>query len=359
MPSAAASPALERLFGKASEKLDKPEGRPVEGPVAAALDRPAQTRRAKGARSAAELLQRRPGLASIDRTHPRFAAAAAFALTIKRTDAAARILEEAEALLDEKPEARPRAMPRRVAAEPGFILHVRPWSESSLLLDVLTLRFGRVFLVAKGAKRPASQLRGLLVPFSPLRFTWTGKNEAKILVRAEWQGSLLPLEGEALMSGFYVNELVLRMTEREDPAPQLFSAYVEVLCALADDRAALRQRALRAFEAALLELSGWPLAATSFGTDEAVDKKEVSAYFVRDGLLFPLRVNEMPTAADGGRAPAPRIYPAEAVEALLAGRLETPAELRAARDILREVIQYHLGEKTLRTRRVLGELNRL
>ena len=101
------------------------------------------------------------------------------------------------------------------------------------------------------------------------------------------------------------------------------------------------------------------MAATSFGTDEAADKKEVSAYFVRDGLLFPLRVNEMPTAADGGRTPAPRIYPAEAVEALLAGRLETPAELRAARDILREVIQYHLGEKTLRTRRVLGELNRL
>ena len=80
-----------------------------------------------------------------------------------------------------------RGAAARVNREPGFILHSRPWSESSLLLDVLTRDYGRVFLVAKGAKRPSAQYRGLLQAFCPLLFTWSGKKEAKNLIRVDWK----------------------------------------------------------------------------------------------------------------------------------------------------------------------------
>lgn len=261
-----------------------------------------------------------------------------------RSAAADRILDEALAA-----EAAPRragaAMPKRVAGEPGFILHSRPWSESSLLLDALTPRYGRVFLVAKGAKRPSSNLRGLLSAFSPVKLTWTGRAEAKILVKAEWMGTFLPLDGEALLSGFYMNELVLRMTEREDPTPGLFTAYAEGLSGLAlGADAGERQAALRRFECALLRLSGWPLAL------EHADG--AAAFYVRDGLLEGI--------PEGAAAPeGAALYPREAALAAVEEDFSTPAKRRAARDILREVIQHRLGARTLRTRRVLAELNQL
>ena len=126
-------------------------------------------------------------------------------------------------------------IPARVTGELGFILHAWDWSETSLLLDVLTVRYGRVFLVARGARRASSQYRGLLTAFCPLRFSWTGSKEAKMLVRAEWQGTMVPLTGEALLSGFYVNELILKLTVREERHPGLFEAYVKAIHALALD----------------------------------------------------------------------------------------------------------------------------
>lgn len=350
-----------------------------DGASLGGLERPsARTTRAE---NASTQLLRKPGPSSLDSSQRKLSAEVTVTRTLARTDAAGRILEEAQALIAEREAKRnvsqsaPSAMPKRVASEPGFVLHVRPWSESSLLLDVFSLRYGRVFLIAKGAKRPSSQLRGLLVPFSPLRFTWTGRNEAKILVRAEWLGSLLPLEGDALMSGFYVNELLLRMTVREDPAPRLFEAYLQVLSALAEPSAIDRQRALRRFELALLRLCGWPL--TKVDAGERADKIEKTnarpaGYVVQNGLLLPTSRAPSPQTAQQAsnvdiqdalrRIDArgtPTVYPALEVECLLAGELSSPTVLRVARDILREVIQHHLGAKVLKTRRVLGELKRL
>ena len=132
-------------------------------------------------------------------------------------------------------------IPARVTGELGFILHAWDWSETSLLLDVLTVRYGRVFLVARGAPPAPSQYRGLLTAFCPLRFSWTGSKEAKMLVRAEWQGTMVPLTGEALLSGFYVNELILKLTVREERHPGLFEAYVKAIHALAlDERDAMQ-----------------------------------------------------------------------------------------------------------------------
>lgn len=234
--------------------------------------------------------------------------------------------------------------PRRPAAEPAFILHARPWSESSLVADALTLSHGRVFLVAKGAKRPGSNLRGLLTPFSPLKLTWTGRKEAKILTRAEWMGVLPPLSGEALLSGFYVNELVLRLTRREDPHPGFFALYVRALEELAGAQAIERQRALRRFEAGLLRLCGWEVRVSEgAGAPRYMLRTTGDLAGVAEGTATP---------------PGVKTWPREEVEDVLAGRLEGPQALRAAREIYREAIELRL-ERPLSTRRVLADLKHL
>lgn len=260
---------------------------------------------------------------------------------ISRAAAAERILHAMELL----PDARRRGVePKRVSDELGFVLHARPWSETSLLVDAVTARFGRIFLIARGAQRPSSQMRGLLTPFHPLRLSWFGRNEAKVLARAEWMGDLTPPAGEALLSGFYVNELLLRLTVREDPIEGLLPAYVMVLAGLSAEASADRQRALRRFEAELLRLSGWWPPATTGAPDPA-------GWVVRDGTLVGLA-----HASPEGVEP---VYATEDVEALLRLDFSSVRPLRAARDILREMINRHLGSKPLRSRRVLAELNRL
>lgn len=117
-------------------------------------------------------------------------------------------------------------------AQPAFVLHTYPYLETSLLVEAFTRNFGRVPLVAKGAKRPKSSLRGLLIAFQPLHLTWTGKSELKTLNKAEWQGGQQPLKGIALVCGFYLNELLIRLLHRDDPHEQLFDYYQEALSAL-------------------------------------------------------------------------------------------------------------------------------
>ena len=215
-------------------------------------------------------------------------------------------------------------IPARVTGELGFILHAWDWSETSLLLDVLTVRYGRVFLVARGARRASSQYRGLLTAFCPLRFSWTGSKEAKMLVRAEWQGTMVPLTGEALLSGFYVNELILKLTVREE-------------------RHAM-QPALREFEMAVLRAAGWAPAFSDDGRSPW--------YCVRDGALEGV-------AGVEGLPEGVRAWPGALVREMLSGEPMSPAALRASRDILRTLIDFHLDGRSIHSRRILAELNGL
>lgn len=267
-----------------------------------------------------------------------------------RRKSAERILE-----LVRSPEARAakdRAMPKRVVDELGFVLHTYPWSESSLLVDALTVHYGRVFLIAKGAKRPSSLVRGLLTPFAPLRFAWSGRNEAKVLVKADWMGTMTPPTGEALLSGFYMNELVLRLTEREDRHEGLFELYASTLAALSDEDKTARSARLRRFEKGLLTILGWGPNVANVAGRGALSRTE--RYVVSDGALHV--EGSLPPEA---LSPKAGRYTAEAVAALLADDFSTPAKVRSARDILRELIQFHLGPRTMHTRRILGELTRL
>lgn len=145
------------------------------------------------------------------------------------------------------------ARPFRVQSQPGFILHSYPYKETSLIIDVFTRQYGRVGLLAKGAKRPHSQLRGALQTFQPLTLSWSGKSELQTLSAAEWVGGMLPLEKNTLLYGFYLNEIIVKLIPRDDPQPLLFDHYVATINQLAH---AESPSVLRKFELKLLKAAG-------------------------------------------------------------------------------------------------------
>lgn len=147
----------------------------------------------------------------------------------------------------------------RVQDAPAYLLHATPWRETSSLIRIFSRDHGNLTLVAKGAKRPYSQLRAVLSVFQPLSLSWSGAGEVKTLTRAETQGTLF-LSGAALMSAWYTNELLLRLLPREDPHPVVFDAYDDALRRLASGARAAG--ALRRFEWVLLREAG-------YGLDEA------------------------------------------------------------------------------------------
>lgn len=142
----------------------------------------------------------------------------------------------------------------RVHDAPGYILHATAWRETSLILQVFTRHYGISALIAKGAKRPYSALRATLVPFQPVLFDWSGAGEVRTLIRAELAGHL-PMQGKAIMSAWYLNELALHMLARDDPHPNVFDAYHQALNSLA--AGSLVVPALRRYEWVLLRETGY------------------------------------------------------------------------------------------------------
>lgn len=142
----------------------------------------------------------------------------------------------------------------RVLEQPAFVLHSYPYKETSLIVEVFSRDHGRIALIAKGAKRPHSQLRSSLQTFQPLIIAWSGKSDMPVLTSAEWVGGMLPLEKAALLCGFYLNELLIKFLLRKEAHPKLFNNYVETLNKLAhQSNAAI---VLRQFELSLLRESG-------------------------------------------------------------------------------------------------------
>ena len=145
---------------------------------------------------------------------------------------------------------------KRISDEPAFVLHRYDWSESSLILEVFTRQHGRVALVAKGAKRPSSNFRPVLLPLQPLHLGFGGDAEIRTLKSAEWGGGQVMPTGDALLSGYYLNELLLRLLARDDPHPQLFDVYSDAVAVLGSEHGEALEPALRAFELLLLREIG-------------------------------------------------------------------------------------------------------
>jgi DNA repair protein RecO (recombination protein O) len=198
----------------------------------------------------------------------------------------------------------------RVENQPAFILHARPWRETSLLLEAFTRDQGRIGLVARGVRSARSRLpRASLQPLQPLLLDWTARGELGTLIAAEPAGTRWRIAGDALIAGMYVNELVLRLTSRNDPHPGAFAAYTECLVRLADGDIAWT---LRRFERDLLADLGYALVldATSAGTP--IDAAEVYGYAPeagpiawREGSTLPRVSGAALIALDRDEKPAP------------------------------------------------------
>ncbi len=251
---------------------------------------------------------------------------------------------------------------RRVAHEPGYVLHHYDWSESSIIVEAFTRAHGRVALVAKGAKRPSSNFRSVLLPLQPLSLNWSGDGEIRTLKGAEWGGGEVMPTGDALLSGYYANELLLRLLAREDAHPRLFDAYAALVHVLATDRGeVLHAAALRAFELLLLRETG-QLPALDLQT---LTLTPVSAQG-RYRLLAEAGVRAAHADDDAWLIGAHWQALAEAVQdeapfvATLHAVAGLPGEARGhLRQQLRELLHYHCGIGTLRTRQLMMDLQAL
>jgi DNA repair protein RecO (recombination protein O) len=226
----------------------------------------------------------------------------------------------------------------------AYILHRRPYRETSLLVELFTEAAGRVGVVARGARKPRKGATPL-EPFRPLHVSWAGRGELRSLRGAEPAGPPAALRGEALYLGFYVNELLLRLCPRFDPYPRAFGAYRETLAALAGGG---RDRPLRAFEAGLLrELGVAPDWGRCARCGTAVVPEAAYAWEPEAGVVCG--------ACTYGQRP----YSGTAVLGLEAAGGELgPENRRQARDLMRAALAPHLGTRPLESRELLRALRR-
>ena len=236
----------------------------------------------------------------------------------------------------------------RINNEPGFILHTYPFKETSVVAEVFTRGHGRMALIARGARLPASALRGLMQPFTPLLLSWFGKSELKTLHGAEWQGGLIAPQGRALMCGFYLNELLLRLLARGDAHELLYDRYVGTLDQLAGESSGVDfERILRRFEKNLLSEIGY--GATLDSDADSGAPIEPDARYVFQPERGALRAIGQPGCPVSGQT----------LIDLAADQFERPATLVEAKALMRTLINHTLGAKPLYTRQLLRELTEL
>jgi len=236
---------------------------------------------------------------------------------------------------------------QRVDQQSVFVLHSYPWRETSLIVEVLSRDHGRVPLVAKGARRPYSTLRGVLMGFQPLLADWSGGGEVKTLIRAEWQGGQPLLTGRPLLCGYYLNELIMRLTAREDPHPELFDVYAHALSELADGR--MPAIVLRRFELALMRHLGYAL---------ELEREGDSGKPLRPDVEYIYRAEGGPVPADKGAGAGDLISGATLLD-MARDCFDSPRTQAQSKVLLRWLISRHLGDKPLQSRRVLKELQEL
>jgi DNA repair protein RecO (recombination protein O) len=234
----------------------------------------------------------------------------------------------------------------RVINQPGFVLHSYPYKETSLIVDVFTRDYGRIALVAKGAKRPHSRLRGVLQTFQPLSIGWSGKSEVRTLTSAEWIGGLLPLEKSALLCGFYLNELLVKLLARDDPHPALFDHYIAALNQLAHDQPA--PIVLRKFERALMKETG---VAANFtictSTGQAVEPNQLY-------VIDPERGPRPAMPADA----SPRVSGKTLLDMESEDYTDNATQVQS-KFLMRFLLAHHLGGAPLNTRQILIDLMQL
>jgi DNA repair protein RecO (recombination protein O) len=246
---------------------------------------------------------------------------------------------------------------KRIADEPAFVLHRYDWSESSLILEVFTRHYGRVALVAKGAKKPSSSLRPILLPLQPLQVAFGGDAEIRTLRSAEWTGGYVMPTGDALLSGYYLNELLLTLLARDDPHAALFDVYAHVVRVIASEHGEVLQAALRTYELLLLR---------EVGLLPQLDVQTMTLEPLEPDLAYVL-------VPEGGlrlAGPDDRVGLTgaqwQALQAAIADHAPFTTTLRACaaamsalKPQLRALLHYHCGVKTLRSRQMMIDIQNL
>jgi DNA repair protein RecO (recombination protein O) len=236
---------------------------------------------------------------------------------------------------------------QRIQNEHAFVLHSYPFRETSLILDVFSRQHGRLPVMARGARRPRSALRGVLMNFQPLQLSWFGKGEVRTLHSAEWQGGQPYLQGTALMCGFYLNELLLNLLARDDPHEQLFDYYRATLHRLAHetDHAAT----LRCFEKHLLQELGYALSLEREADGgKAIQAEVCYRYAVERGAL-----------PDDGDVRIGLPVLGKTLLDMVTDDYADPITAQQSKQLMRVLLNHHLGGKALHTRELIKDLQKL
>lgn len=236
---------------------------------------------------------------------------------------------------------------KRISDEPAYVLHRYDWSESSLILEVFTRHYGRIALAAKGAKRPTSSFRPILLPLQPLKLAYGGDSEIRTLKSAEWQGGHVMPSGDALLSGYYLNELLLTLLARDDPHAALFDIYDRVVQLIASEHGEVLQAALRTFELLLLrEIGLLPHLDAQTLTQQPL-QPQARYVLVPEGGLRQAHADDR---AHLSGAQWLQLHAAMQDSAPFTASLRACAEMAAElKPQLRQLLHYHCGVKTLRT----------
>lgn len=234
--------------------------------------------------------------------------------------------------------------------QPSYVLHQRPYRDSSAIIELFTPEHGRVGVVAKGVKRPKSPWRGLLQGFQPLLISWVGRGELATLTGVDTQGGALRLSPLAVASGFYLNELLMRLLQRHDAHVELFSCYdstLRHLATLSGDQQSLQSEleiVLRHFEMQLLTALGYALVLDhDVASGTPIEREQIYRYHIEHG----------PVAATADAEGI--IVHGSTLLAMALGNLESDLERREAKRLMRASLGRHLGDKPLFSRQLLSQ----
>lgn len=226
-----------------------------------------------------------------------------------------------------------------------YVLHTYSFKETSLIVELFSREHGRISSVAKGARRPRSAMRGQLQSFQQLSATWSGKNELKTLHSLDWSDSLSALQGEALMCGFYLNELLMRLLPREDAHEQLFDYYQYTLKTLAGSQDLATH--LRRFELALLQEMGYAVPLEKDEHDAPISNNKTYRYEAEFGAC------ELSATQNGVQLSGQSLIDMSNDDY---SRTETKQQ---SKQLMRYLLAHYLGDKPLHTRQLLMDLQSL
>jgi len=226
-----------------------------------------------------------------------------------------------------------------------FVLHSRPWRETSMLLDVITQEYGKVALCARGVRGKKSQTRSFLQPFIPLYLSWSGRGELQTLTRTEPAGPAIKLSGDALYCALYLNELMVRLLHRHDPHPELFNSYHQALTKLSSSH--LLEQSLREFEQELLTSIGYGLTLNVDVNGEIISDKN-NYIFDENGFFKPVEYQSEKNAKKN----YPNEFTGKNILSFAAKNWQDAATLKAAKQILRISLNSLLGDKPLQSRKL-------